>query len=293
MNPEYLSLGVVGDLHGAFDRTDADLLDAEGYAAIWFVGDLGPGTRDADVRVAKAIARLRTPVLVMPGNNDAAHGPLLRAELSHQSGLASLMRASGTSLRSGAHEASADADFGGYRLHPLAVGASGVTVVTARPYSMGGDDTSLFEVLAERYGVRNLEESTAKLVATVDAVPTEAVIFLAHNGPTGLGEEPTAPYGRDFGDTPGDHGDADLRVAIEHARAKGKRVLAVVAGHMHYPLDDGRERRWLVSEGDTVHVNAARLPRVRVGAEGTEHHHVRLRITEARVEAEERWLLAV
>lgn len=288
---EAIEIGVVGDLHGAFDAADVALLDDCRYRSVWFVGDLGPGTPAADVRVAKLIARMKTPVMVMPGNNDCANAPLLRAELGHQSGLASLLRHGGASTRSAAQTASGDATFCGYGSHPLKVGRSGVTVVSGRPYAMGGNEWCFGDELRERYGVGSLDESTERLVALVDRIETEAVIFLAHDGPTGLGAARSDIWGRDFRVEGGDHGDTDLRRAIDHARSLGKRVLGVVAGHMHHPLEDGSERRWHVIEGGTHHVNAARLPRVRPHPDGLERHHVRLVVREDSLEVEERWLL--
>lgn len=84
MSEAEVRIGLIGDLHGAFDPVDSEQLDACEYERLVFVGDLGPGTLEADRKVARAMARLRTPTMVMPGNNDAAHAPKLRAELGHQ-----------------------------------------------------------------------------------------------------------------------------------------------------------------------------------------------------------------
>jgi uncharacterized protein (TIGR04168 family) len=90
------------------------------------------------------------------------------------------------------------------------------------------------------------------------------VLFLAHNGPSGLGGQAQDLWGRDFDPDGGDWGDADLRGAIEHARGRGLRVLAVLAGHMHWALRGrpGVQRRWQLQERGTLYVNAARVPRV-------------------------------
>lgn len=285
-----LRLGLLGDLHGAFDGIDAELLDAEGYARILFVGDLGPGTREADRKVARAIARLRTPVMVMPGNNDCETAPIIRAELGHQSGMAALLKASGAAHRTALLDASAEVEWCGYGSHALAVGASGVTVLSGRPYAMGGGELSYAEALRERYGIESMQHSTERLVALVEAAPTEALVFLAHNGPTGLGDARDALWGRDFLDPPRDHGDPDLRAAIDHARALGKRVLGVVAGHMHHRLRGGGERRWLERHEGILYVNPARLPRIVANANGVLRHHVTLTLREDHLEAEERWL---
>jgi hypothetical protein len=43
---------------------------------------------------------------------------------------------------------------------------------------------------------------------------------------------------------------------------KGKRVLAVIAGHMHHALKGRGHRTWCVERDGTLYVNAARVPRV-------------------------------
>ncbi len=283
-------LGLVGDLHGAFDPVDAALLDAQGYDRIVFVGDLGPGTLDADRKVARALARLRTPILVMPGNNDCAHAPVLRAELGHQSGLAALLRESGATHRTPLLAASADVTWCGYGRHRVAVGAGAVTLVSARPYAMGGGDLSFPDDLLARYGIGSMAASCERLCALVDAVDTPSVVFLGHNGPTGLGAERDALWGNDFASEASDHGDPDLRAAIERARARGLRVLGVIAGHMHHRLRGGGARRWLERRDDALFVNPACVPRVVSHARGVRRHHVELLLSEQRLEARELWL---
>ena len=283
-------IGLVGDMHGAFDPVDAEQLDARGYERILFVGDLGPGTLEGDRKVARAIARLRTPVMVMPGNNDCEHAPVLRAELGHQRGLTTLLRQSGAGHRSALLGASGDVTFCGYGVHVVRVGEAGVTIVSGRPYAMGGSELSFPEALAERHGVSSLDASRDRLVACVDAAETEAILFLAHNGPTGLGAEPGSMWGNDFEEAGGDHGDSDLRDAIDHALAKGRRVLGVIAGHMHSPIRSGGERPWHDRRDGVLYLNPACVPRIVSDARGVRRHHVALRLTERRLDAEALWL---
>lgn len=285
-----LRLGLVGDLHGAFDAVDAEQLDARRYDRVVFVGDLGPGTLEADRRVARAIARLRTPVLVMPGNNDCAHAPVLRAELGHQRGLASLLRTSGATHRTSLVEASADVTWCGYSRHVLGEGAGAVTLVAGRPYAMGGDELSFADELRERYGVASMAESRDRLVSLVDDVDTPSVFFVAHNGPMGLGAERDALWGNDFAPVASDHGDSDLRAALDRAVARGLRVLGVVAGHMHHRLRGGGARRWLEERDGVLFVNPACVPRAVASPGGLRRHHVELRVGAQRLEAIEHWL---
>lgn len=286
----FVRIGLVGDLHGAFDPVDASQLDAEEYERILFVGDLGPGTLEGDRKVARAIARLRTPVMVMPGNNDCEHAPEIRAELGHQRGLTTLLRQSGASHRSALVGASGDVTFCGYALHPVRVGDVDVTIVSGRPYAMGSSELSFPDALREQFGVDSLAASRDRLVACVDASVTEALVFLAHNGPLGLGASPDAMWGNDFDATSGDHGDSDLRDAIDHAVAIGRRVLGVIAGHMHSPIRGGGLRPWRDRRDGILYLNPARLPRVVPSETGVRRHHVELRLSARRLDAEERWL---
>ncbi|GAB0491989.1 hypothetical protein MMPV_003247 [Pyropia vietnamensis] len=81
---------------------------------------------------------------------------------------------------------------------------------------------------------------------------TSTLLFLSHNGPTGLGADRAAPCGKDWGAHPGgDYGDADLRAGVNAARAAGARVPLVAFGHMHERLAQGAGwRRMVVVEPD-------------------------------------------
>ena len=94
------------------------------------------------------------------------------------------------------------------------------------------------------------------------------------HGPAGLGDRADDIWGVDFAPGAGDHGDGDLQTAVAYAQEKGKRVTAVVAGHMHHTLKDGGQRRWHVERDGVHYVNAARVPRIDLGW----HHHILLEI---------------
>ncbi len=113
------------------------------------------------------------------------------------------------------------------------------------------------------------------------------LIFLAHNGPTGLGQSPTDIWGRDFQPVGGDFGDPDLEQAIAYARKQGKQMLAVVAGHLHQRTKSGQTRRWLVQRNGICYVNATRVPRIFQSGENQVHHHVRLELGETAVSVKE------
>ncbi|MEQ1507813.1 MAG: hypothetical protein ABMB14_36630, partial [Myxococcota bacterium] len=124
----------------------------------------------------------------------------------------------------------------------------------------------------------------ARLRALVDAAPG-ALVFVAHNGPNGLGADRAAPFALRRGRR--DLGDPDLADAVGYARDRGRTVLAVVAGHLHHR---GANRRWQVERDGVLYVNAARVPRIRVDRGRTVRHHVELRIADGRAAARAVWI---
>lgn len=272
-------IAVVGDLHTHWDQVDVAQFDRAEYDLLFFTGDLGGGTRDSSLSVARVISQLRKETLVMPGNNDTGDISELAAELAYRGGVNRL-----TALRRGLEtddreNRSASVRLCGYSSHQIARGPVNVTVIAARPHSMGGPELSFVEQLSSVYGVASMDESTRRLVSLVDSAETENLIFFAHNGPTGHGGEPHDIWGCDFKPGGGDWGDPDLAAAIEHAISLGKRVLAVVAGHMHLRTKGGVERPWRVDHAGILYINAARVPRIFASDDDVHRHHVALEIT--------------
>src|SRR5690606_28125904 len=154
----------------------------------------------------------------MPGNHDGVTTPQLAAEIFGAPDAVRALLARGMRGRVAALEAG----LGGARLvgydvhrHP----ALGLTVVAARPHTQGGSTLTYRHYLAERFGVRTLEESARRLEALFDEVGAdEEVIVLAHCGPHGLGASRSDIYGCDFRPEEGDFGDSDLATALAHAR---------------------------------------------------------------------------
>ncbi len=66
----HFRLGVIGDLHTHWDRIDVNQFAGTDYDLLYFTGDLGGGTPESCLRMAREMAALRHPTLVMPGNND-------------------------------------------------------------------------------------------------------------------------------------------------------------------------------------------------------------------------------
>jgi uncharacterized protein (TIGR04168 family) len=274
-------IAVLGDLHSWWDAADTKYFNASDYELLLFTGDLGGGRANNGIEIARSLARLSRPTLVMLGNNDAAEYARIAAELSYQQGRARLLgdRPSLLPGSIGVRPCGLDA-------HRFELGELAVTVICGRPFAMGNSELSSLDALGS-YGVRTAVDATKRLKSLVDGADTEHLIFLAHNGPQGLGDEADALWGRDFHPDAGDWGDADLAQAIEHARKLGKRVLAVIAGHMHWGLRTGGERRWQVKRDGVLYVNAARVPRIVRNEERRLHHHVALRVDKSGAQARE------
>jgi uncharacterized protein (TIGR04168 family) len=267
-------VALIGDLHSSWDAADTKYFNASDYELLLFTGDLGSRGPERGVEVARALSRLVRPTLVMLGNNDAAEHARITAELSYQQGRARLLHGA-PSWRPGVVGVRAC----GLDAHRFDLAGLDLTVIAARPFAMGNSHFSSPDALRASYGVGSIAECSARLETLVDRAQTEHLIFLAHNGPRGFGAEPDAPWGRDFHPDAGDWGDADLAQAIEHAPTGSVRVLAVVAGHMHWQLRSGGERRWQVERDGVLYVNAARVPRIVRSDERKRHHHVALELT--------------
>ncbi len=276
-----IRIGVIGDLHTHWDDVDVAQFNRSSYDLLVFIGDLGGGTSGSSMRIARSISRLKKETLVIPGNNDVCDMAELAAELVHRSGLQQL-----DSLRTGSGHR-APVRLCGYSSHRLTRAAVDVTLVVGRPHSLGGGDLSFPSHMSNNYGVDTLEQSTERLRALVDEVETEAVIFFSHNGPTGLGDRPADMWGCDFKPGGGDWGDPDLEHAIDHALAQGRRVLAVVAGHMHLRTQQGEERDWIIERSETLYVNAARVPRILAVEDDVHRHHVAITVGTEGISVEE------
>lgn len=276
-----MKIAVIGDVHGRWTEADRRWFERSDYQLVIFVGDLAT-FRDDGRAVAGHIARLAKPALLMPGNHDGIALPHLAVETVGPRALLPLVSLAQHARRRRFAEAAHPLALCGYCSHPVSTPFGELTLIGGRPHSNGGPTLAFRSLLQRLYQVDSLEKSAARLERLVDEA-TGDIIFFAHNGPTGLGERRDALWGCDFKLEEGDWGDPDLGHAIAYARARGKRVRAVVAGHMHQRLKGGGQRRWRERRGDTLFVNAARVPRVE---RANRHHHVSLTLTRDATEAE-------
>jgi uncharacterized protein (TIGR04168 family) len=278
-------IAVIGDVHMAWDRRDDAYFRSADYDLLLCVGDLADMRRPG-LSVARRLASLPLPTRVLLGNHDGVAVAHLAAEalgfrrLSGLLGFDQLRRVRRFERILGERGC-------GYSRHELTVGSMRVTLIAARPHSMGGKPLSYPHTMARRYGVGSIDESARRLCQLVDAAESDTILWLAHNGPHGLGASPADLWGCDFKPELGDFGDCDLETAIEHARASGRRVAAVLAGHMHHRLRGGGTRSWRLERDGTLYVNAARVPRIFRRGSRLLHHHVRLELDADRCWARE------
>lgn len=265
-----MRFAVIGDIHGFWDERDTAFFEASDYDALLFVGDL---PRLANPReVVGELARLTKPAWLMPGNHDGVTAPQLLAEIKGWHPLRRLTAIGMTRRVRRLEAAIGNVRLTGYALHDV---GDGLGMLAARPHAMGPDKFYYGHYMKRRFGVRGYRDSADLLRRLVDDAPQDLIV-LAHNGPAGLGDAPEDPWGCDFSDEFGDFGDPDLEAALEHARESGRRVHALVAGHMHHQRKRGGGRRTSARRHGTLYVNAASVPRIRDG--GARRHHVALTV---------------
>jgi uncharacterized protein (TIGR04168 family) len=237
-----VELAVLGDLHGHFELAlDRPLLERSDLALC--TGDLAPcgGRRRFEEALRQAEELAAAGVLTILGNHD---GPTCFTGRRFPKSYLALAGALG------------DHHVGGRRVDRLDLDRS---VVGARPLSCGGPSVRFAVPEREDWDVARWGQEIAELV---EQAPCSRVVILSHAGPTGLGAERNAPWGRDFGSQDGDWGDPDLGLALDRVAAVGRAPVAVLAGHMHHRLQGGGHRRPAARRDGVLHVNAAVVPRV-------------------------------
>lgn len=246
-----IKIAVVGDIHDQWEEADGLALKHLGVDLVLFVGDFG----NESVPVVREIASLDLPKAAIMGNHDAWYTatdwgrskcPYNRQEEDWVQQQLDLLGET--------HVGYSKLDFPSLDL----------TVVGSRPFSWGGPQWK-YSDFYRRFDVAGFEASTNRIVAAAKSSACETVIFLGHNGPTGLGDLPEDPCGKDWNPIGGDFGDPDFEAAIAQTQALGKQVALVTFGHMHHTLRHTKQRlrRGVhVSSEGTVYLNAASVPRI-------------------------------
>lgn len=294
-----VQIAVIGDVHEQWNEADNAFFNRSDYDLLLFVGDL---TSILSLKrtpsIAHRLAGLRKRALMIAGNHDVHNLVQLIAEVLDHERLMWLSGARHAAFHRRLERWIAPVHMGGYSSHFFRFGDAAFDVIVGRPCSMGsGSDNdkqdgfrkrlNFARLLREVYGVQDMAASAQRLKRCVDEARSGRLIFLAHNGPTGLGNAPDDLWGRDFGgEIGGDWGDEDLREAIDYAQAQGNDVEVVAAGHMHLRTKQGEERPWLQHVNGVHYVNAARVPRVRPAG----RHHVRIVLNGVDISVEERFV---
>ncbi|MCE2719443.1 MAG: TIGR04168 family protein [Dolichospermum sp.] len=247
-----VKIAVVGDIHDQWDVEDGMALKHLGVDLVLFVGDFG----NESVEVVKTIASLDIPKAAVMGNHDAWYSatewgrkkcPYDRTKedwVQKQLDLLGAVQVGYSKL-----------DFPQWNL----------TVVGGRPFTWGGPEWRFAEICQERYGVSSLDDSADKIVKAVKNATCDNIIFLGHNGPSGLGDRAEDPCGKDWHPIGGDFGDPDLAAAISQTLNMNKTVSLVAFGHMHRTLRHTKklERKAVFKSPEgTIYLNAANVPRI-------------------------------
>ncbi|HBL61908.1 MAG TPA: TIGR04168 family protein [Cyanobacteria bacterium UBA8803] len=249
---QLIKIAVVGDVHDQWETEDAIALHYLGVDLVLFVGDFG----NESVDVVRRIASVDLPKAAILGNHDAWYtaSDWGRKKCPYDRNLQDGVQQQ-LDLLGETHVGYGYCDFPELQL----------SVVGSRPFSWGGPGWKNEEFYQERYGVNSFEESVERIITAAQSATYDTIIFMGHNGPTGLGDEPEAPCGRDWQPLGGDHGDPDFAEAIAQTQAMGKNIPLVTFGHMHHKLRHTKTRlRTAISTSSqrTVYLNSASVPRI-------------------------------
>lgn len=283
----------MGDIHGHWDSGDDRALTALQPDVALFVGDYGNENWQVTERISKLAERSKFGVATVFGNHDAFY-------TAHSYGRSRAPSTGSKVVTQQKHFEHTDVS---YRSRSY---CDWISIVGGRPFSWGGPHWKHGGFYKKYLRIASLRESTEAICGAVEATKaTNSIIFLAHAGPTGLGNLANDPCGRDWGEVAGgDWGDVDLRAGITHARSSNRRVPLVVFGHMHRQLlNNGGNRKAIVIENDgdnsddnkTIFLNAAVVPRHRLwNGMGTirNFHIVTLNSTDGVEIVDEVWVTA-
>eukprot|EP00261_Vitis_vinifera_P037119 XP_019078362.1 PREDICTED: uncharacterized protein LOC100853154 [Vitis vinifera] len=253
-------IAVVGDVHDDWNlQEDTKALQFLQPDLVLFTGDFG----NENVELVRSVANLEMAKVVILGNHDAWTTQQFSGK--KKDGVQLQLECLGK-------------EHVGYRRMDFPV--LKLSVVGGRPFSCGGKQLFRKRLLSARYGIHDMEASAKRIYETVLGTPEDhVVLFLAHNGPMGLGSNMNDICGVDWVYGGGDHGDPDLAQAISHLKETTKfSIPLVVFGHMHKELAHGNGHRKMivVGEDDTTYLNGAIVPRVKtlINEQGTSNTSV-------------------
>lgn len=246
-----IKIAVVGDVHDLWEAEDAIALQKLAVDLVLFVGDFG----NESVDVVRQIASIMLPKAAIMGNHDAWYtaSDWGRKRCPYDRKKEDWVQQQ-LDLLGNAHVGYGKLDFPEFQL----------SVVGSRPFSWGGEIWKNEQFYRKRYGITNFDDSAARIFAAAESAAYETIIFVGHNGPTGLGNRPEDPCGKDWQPIGGDYGDPDLEIAIAKTQALGKKIPLVTFGHMHHTLRHTKEkpRTAISTTPGTVYLNSASVPRI-------------------------------
>ena len=285
------TIAVIGDVHLFWDDADVSFFNRGGYDLLLFVGDLAGYTQVRGRRVARSLRKLRVPAMCIPGNHDGLHAFQLGAEIAPRAHRLRNVFCQGQARRCASLErALGDVQLLGYSRRRIAPAGVPLNIVVSRPHSIGGRRLACLRYLEKQYGVDSMDASIQRMKRLIDSCDDAPILFLAHNGPSGLGDRADSIWGCDFRKKEEDWGDRDLEEAVEYAKSKGRTVLATVAGHMHRETKSGKRRPGQISKDGVLYVNAAEVPRHRKHNGHKTRHHVKLTLSAEAASAEDLWI---
>ena len=287
-----VKIAIIGDIHHQFTQFDVAYFNNSDYDLLLCTGDLPFHGSQKDQELASRLAALEKPALLIPGNHDCVNMAQFIAEAK---GMAWLANASSPGQQELVEELQQLLDpvvMCGYSVHEYLFDGVDLCVIAGRPLSFGGPELRYRRYLEANFGVDSLNASVERLQKLIDGAGSRQILFLSHNGPSGLGSKADDIWGCDFKPQAGDYGDPDLEAATTYAKNMGRLVPAVIAGHMHHALQNGGDRHWLARRNNTTYINAARVPRVIESKTQTLHHHIQLYIDRKEVIVEEKLIAA-
>lgn len=246
-----IKIAVVGDVHDLWEAEDAIALQKLAVDLVLFVGDFG----NESVDVVRQIASIKLAKAAIMGNHDAWYtaSDWGRKRCPYDRQKEDWVQQQ-LDLLGKTHVGYGKLDFPEFQL----------SVVGSRPFSWGGELWKNDQFYRKRYGITNFDDSAARIIAAAESAAYETIIFVGHNGPTGLGNHPEDICGKDWQPIGGDYGDPDLEIAIAKTQALGKKIPLVTFGHMHHNLRHTKEklRTAISTTADTVYLNSASVPRI-------------------------------
>ncbi|KAG0472358.1 hypothetical protein HPP92_016904 [Vanilla planifolia] len=237
---------VIGDVHDDWNlEEDSKALEVLQPNLVLFTGDFG----NENIEIVRSISNLNIPKAAILGNHDCWRTFTFQQKMVTNVQLQ--LDCLGVQ-----HIGYSRLDFPLLKLN----------VVGGRPFSCGGNTLFRAKLLSQRYGVKSMEESKRKICEAASGTHEgHFLVFLAHNGPSGLGSKMDDICGSDWIFGGGDNGDPDLAQALlELKSSKQLSIPLVVFGHMHKGLAYGGLRKMVsIGPDDTIYLNAAVVPRVK------------------------------